>query len=188
MCECSNSCLRQTWTHIRILNKNVRCSGRQHHANCHASLEITNEVSLRINSFQAWFNNSLDWWFPGEAKVQSELTDIFGLTYIMSLPISPAAGAVVDFFAGRYRPSGQGPRLYRPLITWSLEKNTEKALQLISVTELKGRKIGVAVVCALCTVLSTVLSLLCTIRGSFSISGKGSLKMFLSYLFLYFFL
>jgi len=100
-------------------------------------------VSLRINSFQAWFNNSLEWWFPGEAKIQSELTDIFGLTYIMSLPISPAAGAVVDFFAARYRPSGQ---------------------------ELRGRKIGVAVVCALCTVLSTVLSLLCTIRGSFAIS------------------
>ena len=42
----------------------------------------------------------------------------------------------------------------------------------ISFVELKGRKIGVAVVCALCTVLSTVLSLLCTIRGSFAISGK----------------
>ena len=63
------------------------------------------------------------------------------------------------------------------------KKNTERVFrkaQIISVTELKGRKIGVAVVCALCTVLSTVLSLLCTIRGSFSISGKESLKMFLS--------
>ena len=74
--------------------------------------KVTNEVSLRINSFQAWFNNSLEWWFPGETTIQSELTDIFGLTYIMSLPISPAAGAVVDFFAGRYRPSGQGLRFY----------------------------------------------------------------------------
>ena len=55
--------------------------------------------------------------------------------------------------------------------------------KIISVTELKGRKIGVAVVCALCTVLSTVLSLLCTIRGSFSISGKKSLKIFLTYFF-----
>ena len=61
--------------------------------------KVTNEVSLRINSFQAWFNNSLEWWFPGETTIQSELTDIFGLTYIMSLPISPAAAAIVDFFA-----------------------------------------------------------------------------------------
>ena len=64
----------------------------------------------------------MDWWFPGEAEIQSELTDIFGLTYIMSLPISPAAGAVVDFFAGRYRPSGQGSRLYIICIICSLEK------------------------------------------------------------------
>ena len=74
--------------------------------------KVTNEVSVGINSFQAWFNNSLEWWFPGETTIQSELTDIFGLTYIMSLPISPVAGAVVDFFAGRYRPSGQGLRFY----------------------------------------------------------------------------
>ena len=64
----------------------------------------------------------MDWWFPGEAEIQSELTDIFGLTYIMSLPISPAAGAVVDFFAGRYRPSGQGSRFYIICIMFSLEK------------------------------------------------------------------
>ena len=60
--------------------------------------------------------------------------------------------------------------------------------KIISVTELKGRKIGVAVVCALCTVLSTVLSLLCTIRGSFSISGKEFLKMFFHTFFVFFFL
>ena len=60
-------------------------------------------VSLRINSFQAWFNNSLQWWFPNAEKVHSELTNIFGLTYIMSLPISPGAGVVVDTFANYYR-------------------------------------------------------------------------------------
>ena len=60
-------------------------------------------VSLRINSFQAWFNNSLQWWFPNAEHVHSELTNIFGLTYIMSLPISPAAGVVVDGFANHYR-------------------------------------------------------------------------------------
>merc|ERR1711935_1274326 len=60
-------------------------------------------VSLRINSFQAWFNNSLQWWFPNAEQVHSELTNIFGLTYIMSLPISPAAGVVVDTFANYYR-------------------------------------------------------------------------------------
>lgn len=60
-------------------------------------------VSLRINSFQAWFNNSLQWWFPNAEQVHSELTNIFGLTYIMSLPISPGAGVVVDGFANYYR-------------------------------------------------------------------------------------
>ena len=43
----------------------------------------------------------------------------------MSLPISPGAGLVVDFFASRYR-----------------KKNKE----------LRGRTIGVAVVCAFCSI------------------------------------
>jgi len=47
-------------------------------------------VSLRVNSFQSWFNPSLEWMFPGQKQVQSQLTNIFGLTYIMSLPISPS--------------------------------------------------------------------------------------------------
>ena len=101
-------------------------------------------MSLRLNSYHAWFNNSLDWWFPGDTVIQSELTDIFGVTFIMSLPISPLPGAVVDFFAGKYRSGGE---------------------------ELKGRKVGVAVVCALCSVFSAALSYLCTIRGSYTISG-----------------
>ena len=100
---------------------------------------------MRLNSYHAWFNNSLDWWFPGDTVIQSELTDIFGVTFIMSLPISPLPGAVVDFFAGKYRSNGE---------------------------ELKGRKIGVAVVCALCSIFSAALSYLCTIRGSYTISGN----------------
>lgn len=101
-------------------------------------------VSLRINSFQAWFNNSLQWWFPNAEEVHSELTNIFGLTYIMSLPISPGAGVVVDTFANYYRKK---------------EEN-----------EIKGRTMGVAVVCGFCSIASTVLSVLCTVRHSFSVS------------------
>lgn len=40
-----------------------------------------------------------------------------------------------------------------------------------SLSELKGRRIGVAVVCALCSIFSAALSYLCTIRGSYTISG-----------------
>ena len=34
-------------------------------------------VSLRINSYQSWFNPSLEWMFPGDRKIQSELTNVF---------------------------------------------------------------------------------------------------------------
>lgn len=103
-------------------------------------------VSLRINSFQFWFNPSLQWMFPDQKSVQSNLTNIFGITYIMSLPISPLAGVLVDFFAKRYREN---------------ENN-----------ELKGRAYGVAFVCGICSVLGAVVSYLASFQANYAIAGK----------------
>jgi len=85
--------------------------------------------------------------FPDEKSVQSELTNIFGLTYIMSLPISPAAGAVVDLFAKRYRET---------------EKN-----------ELKGKAFGVAFICGFCSVFGAVISYLAAFQHNYSIAGNN---------------
>ena len=104
-------------------------------------------VSLRINSFQSWFNPSLEWMFPGEKHIQSELTNIFGLTYIMSLPISPSAGAIVDYFAKKYREDSNN--------------------------EFKGRTIGVAFVCGICTIFASILSFLCSFQHNYVIAGKA---------------
>ena len=60
-------------------------------------------VSLRVNSFQFWFNPTLQWLFPDQKKIHSQLTNIFGVTYIMSLPLSPVAGMAVDYFAARLK-------------------------------------------------------------------------------------
>ena len=84
--------------------------------------------------------------FPGEKHVQSELTNIFGLTYIMSLPLSPVAGATVDFFARTYK-----------------EKEND---------EYKGRVYGIAFVCAICSVFSSILSFLCSFQHNYAIAGK----------------
>ena len=113
----------------RFINNNV---GRVNLA-LSSEYQILNpfEVSLRLNSYHAWFNNSLDWWFPGETVVQSELTDIFGLTFIMSLPISPLPGAVVDFFAGKYRSDGQvwgSTRIFR--FIWFFKNRSRSRLMI----------------------------------------------------------
>ena len=77
--------------------------------------------------------------FPGEKHIQSELTNIFGLTYIMSLPISPSAGAIVDCFAKRYRQSEDD--------------------------DIKGRTVGVAFVCAFVSIFTAILSVLCAFKN-----------------------
>ena len=102
-------------------------------------------MSVRINSFQAWFNNSLNWWFPDDLETHSQLTDIFGLTYLLSIPISPVPGIIVDFFVSKYRKEG----------------NDEK-----------GNRVGLAVMVTICSLLAAVLSFLSTMRGSFLASGK----------------
>ena len=103
-------------------------------------------VSVRINSFQAWFNNSLNWWFPGDIETHSQLTDIFGLTYLLSIPISPVPGMIVDFCATKYQKQGDS---------------------------VKGNRVGLAVMVTVCSLLAAILSFLSTIRGSFFASSKS---------------
>jgi len=116
-------------------------------------------VSLRINSYQSWFNPSLEWMFKDNKATHSFLTDIFGLTYIMSVPLSPAPGAIVDFIAGRYRRS---------------ENNAEK-----------GQRIGIAVNCLLITLSTVVLSYLCTFQNSVSIAITAEVIFSIIRTFLY---
>merc|ERR1712062_103989 len=71
---------------------------------------------------------------------------------------SPGAGLVVDFFASRYR-----------------KKNKE----------LRGRTIGVAVVCAFCSISSGILSLLCAQQYSYSISVIAQITFSFIRTFLY---
>ena len=75
------------------------------------------------------------------------LTLIFGLTYILSLPISPAAGAIVDYFAKKYKTKYND--------------------------ELRGRTVGVAVVCGFCSVVTAILSVLCAFKNV-TVAGKKS--------------
>ena len=101
-------------------------------------------MSVRINSFQAWFNNSLNWWFPDDHQTQSELTDIFGLTYLLSIPISPIPGLIVDHFAASYRRQGKN--------------------------EQRGNTIGLAIMISVCSLLAAAVSFLSTVRGSYATS------------------
>ena len=91
--------------------------------------------------------------FPGEKHIQSELTNIFGLTYIMSLPISPSAGAIVDCFAKRYRQSEDD--------------------------DIKGRTVGVAFVCGFVSIFTAILSVLCAFKNM-AVASKHLYKLYLT--------
>jgi len=97
--------------------------------------------------------------FKDDKATHSYLTDIFGLTYIMSVPLSPAPGAIVDIIAGRYRRS---------------ENNLEK-----------GQRIGIAVNCLLITISTVVLSYLCTFQNSISIAITAEVIFSIIRTFLY---
>ncbi|CAG5111121.1 Oidioi.mRNA.OKI2018_I69.chr2.g5455.t1.cds [Oikopleura dioica] len=97
--------------------------------------------------------------FKDDKETQSLLTDIFGLTYIMSVPLSPAPGAIVDFVAKKYRHS---------------ENNHEK-----------GQRVGIAINCLLITISTVILSYLCTFQNSVSIAITAEVIFSIIRTFLY---
>ena len=108
-------------------------------------------VTLRVNAYQAWYNPSLEWMFPGDIRLHSKLTNIFGASYILSLVISPTIGLIIDWFANRSRKMGNDP--------------------------VRGRAIGIAFVSGGCSILASVISLLAVFRGSFGIASAYAARL-----------
>ena len=97
-------------------------------------------LSFRVNMYQAWFNSSLDWMFPNEFELQHTLTNIFGMTYMLSLITSPLVGFCIDYVANWY----------------------DKVRSDLN----RGRKVGIAIVSATSSAGIALVSFLSIARGS----------------------
>ena len=97
-------------------------------------------LSFRVNMYQAWFNSSLEWMFPNEFELQHTLTNIFGMTYMLSLITSPLVGFSIDYVAN-----------------WYDEVRSDLN---------RGRKVGIAIVSATSSAGISLVSFLSIARGS----------------------
>ena len=97
-------------------------------------------LSFKVNMYQAWFNSSLDWMFPNEFDLQHRLTNIFGMTYLLSLITSPLVGFTIDYVANWY--------------------------DKVKCDLNRGRKVGIAIVSATSSVGIAAVSFLSIARGS----------------------